>query len=182
MQTMKTIASRNPRPRRRGGFTMVELLVATAVSMVLLCGAIYSSLETVAVVSAGDSRINTQVHARRVLERLVKDCRYASDIAVTGDPSNGWTIDLITGLDDDEWTWNWDPNGESLSVSDGSSTEVIVSGLTGFTLDTQDNDNGNIERITMVWIIRETAGATGTTTADTTATFPGSTWVRANMD
>lgn len=182
MKTLKTTALRNTRPRRRGGFTIVELLVATAVSMILLYGAIYSSLETAAVVSAGDSRINTQVHARRVLERLVKDCRYASTIGVSGNQSNGWTIDLITGLDDAEWSWSWDPSVEALSVSDGSSTEVIVSGLTDFTLDTENNESGDIARVTMVWTIRETAGATGTTTAETTATFPGSTWVRANMD
>lgn len=175
-------ASRSARLRRSGGFTMIELLAATAVSMILLYGAIYSSLETVAVVSAGDSRINTQVHARRVLERMVKDCRYASVIEVTGDQASGWSIDLVTGLDDDEWTWTWDPNAEALSVSDGSSTEVIVSGLIDFSVDTQDNSTGEVERITMVWTVRETAGATGTTTAETTASFPGSTWVRANME
>lgn len=182
MHLKKPTVTRGARLRRRSGFTMVELLVATAVSMILLYGAIYSSLETVAVVSAGDSRINTQVHARRVLERLVKDCRYASTIEVTGDQESGWEIDLITGLDDDEWTWTWDPDTEALAVSDGSSTEVIVSGLTDFSVDTQANSTSEIERITMVWTVRETAGATGTTTADTSATFPGSTWVRANMD
>ena len=182
MKLLKNTAQRNFRPRRRGGFTVVELLVATAVSMVLLCGAIYSSLETVAVVSAGDSRLNTQVHARRVLERLVKDCRYASAITVSGEESTGWTIDLITGLDDAEWTWNWDPSTSALSVSGESSTEVIVSGLTVFNLDTQDNETGDIERITMVWTILESASASNAATAETTATFPGSTWVRANMN
>ena len=179
---MKIYRSSHRSASRRGGFTIVDTLVATAVSMILLYGAIYSTLESVAVASAGDTRINTQIHARRVLERLVKDCRYASEIEVTGSQANGWTIDLTTGLNDDDWTWTWDPVSEALTVSDGSGSEIVVSGLVDFSVDTQNNSQSEIERITMVWTVQEVAGATGTTTADTTATFPGSTWVRAHME
>lgn len=167
--------------RTRGGFTIVELMVSTAVSMILLYGAIYSSMETFAVVSAGDTRINTQVHARRVLERLVKDCRYASLLELEGDEDDGWEIDMETGLDGDAWTWTWDPAGESLSVSDGETTEVVVTGLIGFTIDAQTDSGGDVERITMLWTVREESGATGSSNGETTATFPGSTWVRSNL-
>lgn len=178
---MKTTHKIHASSRKRGGFTIVEILVATSVSMILLYGAIYSSMETVAVVSAGDTRINTQVHARRVLERLVKDCRYASELTVDGDQADGWEIDMETGLDADPWTWTWDPDTESLSVSDGDSTETIVTGLIDFEIDTQTDSGGDIERITMIWTVREESGATGSSTGETTASFPGSTWVRSNL-
>jgi type II secretory pathway pseudopilin PulG len=178
---MKTLHSSSEKSRKRGGFTIVEILVATSVSMILLYGAIYSSMETVAVVSAGDTRINTQVHARRVLERLVKDCRYASELTVDGDQVDGWEIEMETGLGADPWTWTWDPNTETLTVSDGDSTETIVTGLVDFEIDTQSDSGGDIERISMIWTVREESGATGNSTGETTAIFPGSTWVRSNL-
>jgi type II secretory pathway pseudopilin PulG len=178
---MKTLRSQLSSSQSRGGFTIVEILVATAVSMILLYGAVYSSMETVAVVSAGDTRINTQVHARRVLERLVKDCRYASELSVDGDQVDGWEIDMETGLDAEPWTWTWDPETESLTVSDGNSTETIVTGLIDFSIDTQVDGDGDIERITMIWTVREESGATGSSSGLTTASFPGSTWVRSNL-
>jgi len=178
---MKTLRSSSASSQARGGFTIVEILVATAVSMILLYGAVYSSMETVAVVSAGDTRINTQVHARRVLERLVKDCRYASALSVDGDQADGWEIDMETGIDEDPWTWTWDPGTETLTVSDGDSSETIVTGLIDFSVDTQTDSGGDIERITMIWTVREESGATGSSSGETTASFPGSTWVRSNL-
>lgn len=169
-----------PRHRSRSGFTLVELLVSTAVAMLLLYGAIYSSLESFAVASAGDTRIHTQVHARRVMERLIKDCRYATEITVTGDEASDWEIDLTTGVDDEVWTWTWDASTETLSLSDGSSTEAVVTGLTGFSVDAQLNGESNIDRVTLLWTVREDAGGTGGAAVDATITIPGSTWVRAN--
>jgi len=178
---MKTLRNSSASSPTRAGFTIVEILVATSVSMILLFGAIYSSMETIAVVSAGDTRINTQVHARRVLERLVKDCRYASELTVVGDQVDGWEIDMETGLEADPWTWSWDPDTESLTVSDGGSTETIVTGLIDFEIDTQIDGDGDIERITMIWTVREESGATGSSSGQITARFPGSTWVRSNL-
>jgi hypothetical protein len=178
---MKTLRNSSASSPTRAGFTIVEILVATSVSMILLFGAIYSSMETVAVVSAGDTRINTQVHARRVLERLVKDCRYASELTVVGDQVDGWEIDMKTGLEADPWTWSWDPDTESLTVSDGGSAETIVTGLIDFEIDTQIDGDGDIERITIIWTVREESGATGSSSGETTDRFPGSTWVRSNL-
>lgn len=175
--------ARMRKPSRQSGFTILELLISTAIGTVLLFGAIYSSMETFAVVQAGDSRLNTQVHARRVLERLVKDCRYSTELEITGDEADGWQLAITTGADDTEWTWTWNPATDTLSVSDGESAEDIVTNLEGFALEAQLNGSSEVERITMLWTLREVAGnAGGGTVADTTVTFPGSTWVRANAD
>lgn len=169
---------RQPLGRSRAGFTLIELLVSTSVAMILMFGAIYSSMESFAVVSAGDAQINTQVHTRRIMDRFVRDCRYAKEISVTGDEVTGWTVDLVTGIDSSTAVWTWDAAMESLSLSDGTSTETILTGISAFSLDTQQNDSLEIDRITAIWTVRETAGGTGTSNADRTITVPGSTWIR----
>jgi len=166
----------------RGGFTLIELLVSTGVAMVLLYGALFSTMETIAVVEQGDSRITTQIHARRALERLIKDCRYASALSIEGDEVDGWEIELTTGVNDDEFTWVWDPATERLSISDGDSTEVIVEGLQDFAIDTTLN-GVNISQVVMLWTVAEQSGVDNADSGQaTTATFPGSTWVRRYVD
>lgn len=165
-----------------GGFTLIELLVASAIAMTLLFGALFSMMETIAVVEQGDSRITTQIHARRALERLVKDCRYASDLTITGDEVDGWEIELVTGVNDDEFTWVWDPATQQLTISDGTSTESIVEGLQEFTIDTTLN-GVNISQVVMVWTVAQQAGIDSADSGQaTTATFPGSTWIRRYVD
>ncbi|MBT4466513.1 MAG: hypothetical protein HOD03_07500, partial [Planctomycetes bacterium] len=76
------------------GFTLMEIMVATSIAMVLLFGALYSTSETLEVVREGDIRMHTNVNARRALNRLIKDCRYASEIEVAGTQQTGWTIGI----------------------------------------------------------------------------------------
>lgn len=175
---MRTPRTRAPRSEARAGFTIVELLVATSVAMVLLYGALFSTMESFAVVRQGDTRVNTQIHARRTLERLTKDIRYASALDISGDAESGWVIDLETGIDADAWTWTWDPDAQSLTVSDGATESVVVQGLQEFSLDTA-LEGTDIAQVVMVWTVAENAGEmSGPSGSTTTVTIPSSTWVR----
>jgi len=74
----------------------MEIMIATSIAMVLLFGALYSTSETLEVVREGDIRVHTNVNARRALDRLLKDCRYASEVEVEGNEQTGWTIGVDT--------------------------------------------------------------------------------------
>jgi type II secretory pathway component PulJ len=176
---MKSLPQLSARNRRRGGFTLPEILIATAASMVLLFGALYSTSETYAVVRQGDAKVYTQVHARRTMDRFIKDCRYATSLTVTGDETSGWTIDMITGLESDSWTWQWDPNSQQLTLSDGDSTETVIQQLQQFGLETELGDSGGIARITATWqMIEQFGNEAGAGTGQQSFTLASGTWVR----
>jgi type II secretory pathway component PulJ len=165
--------------RGRGGFTLVEIMIATAVSMVLLFGAIYSTTETYAVVRQGDGKVYTQVHARRTMDRFIKDCRYATSLTVNGDELNGWTIDMVTGLESESWTWAWNPNSQQLTLSNGEATETVIQQLQQFGIDTEFGDSGGIARITATWqLVEQFGNEAGASTGQQNFTLASGTWVR----
>lgn len=164
---------------RRNGFTIIEMLISMTIAMILLIGAFYSTSETYAVVRQGDARLHTQVHARRTLERLAKDCRYANTLEVSGSESTGWTISMTTGLDDQVWVWRWVASTDELSVSDGELSETVVEDLTGFSIATEINSEGAISRITMRWTLMEQSGEeAGKSNINRQVELAASTWVR----
>ncbi len=168
------------RPPRRNGFTIVELLISMTIAIILLVGALYSTAETYAVVRQGDARLNTQVHARRTLERLTKDCRYATSLTISGSESTFWAITMTTGLSEKAWTWEWSAISDELTVSDGVSTETVVTKLTKFEIETETNDSGDISKVTMNWRLDENPGKLAGKGAppNPIAKLAASTWVR----
>ncbi len=165
------------------GFTIVEMLISMTIAMVLLMGAFFSTSETYAVVRQGDARVHTQVHARRTLERITKDCRYASSIEISGTEDVNRTMTLTTGLDNDEWVWRWTRDSESLTVSDNEQLEEVVTGITAFAIDTEINDEGAISRIALKWTLRENQGAeAGQGGSGPFVDLAASTWVRKAAD
>ncbi len=168
---------------RRSGFTMVELLISMTIAMVLLMGAFFSTSETYAVVRQGDARVHTQVHARRTLERITKDCRYATSIAISGSEETSWTMTLTTGLNNDEWIWSWSAQTEILTLSDNTLSEEVVTGITSFEIDTEINDVGDISRVALKWTLRENQGQeAGAGGAGPFVDLAASTWVRKAVD
>lgn len=164
---------------RRSGFTLVEMLISMTIAMILLIGAFYSTSETYAVVRQGDARLHTQVHARRTLERLAKDCRYANTLEITGNEDSGWTITMTTGLDNDPWVWRWVASTDELSISDGNLSETVVEGLTDFGLATEINSEGAISRVTFRWTMLVNYGEeAGKGSQQRTVELAASTWVR----
>ncbi len=172
---------------KRSGFTLLELMIVSALTMVLLFGAIYSAGESFAVVSEGDTRVHTHVHGRRALDRLLKDCRYAAAVTVTGNEASAWTItiDATSSLDPDILVYQWSADTAVLTVSDGVlSPDIVATGLQSFGVDTQTVDKGAgpvISRIKFDWTLTHDPGdETGATASGLVMNLSGATWVRVN--
>jgi type II secretory pathway pseudopilin PulG len=173
---------------RRAGFSMVEVMLAVSVAMILLYGAIYSSSEMVAVVREGDVQMHTHVQARRVMDRLLKDARYSSDLTITGDPATGWEIEVLTtGSLAPGWvTYEWDPGTEILTITDGVSTEILLDDVREFEITQETEDIGGdilVTRLTLDWVMGldegAEAGAAGVSD-ERTLELAGSTLIRIN--
>lgn len=155
---------KTPRSSRRSGFSLIEVMLAVSVAMILLYGAIYSSSETVAMVREGDVQMHTHVQARRVMDRLLKDVRYSTDMAIEGDEEEGWTIEVLTtGSLAPGWvTYSWSPDDGRFTISDGASTELLLEDVRSFTVTQETADVGGvtvIERLTLDWVMGLDSGA-----------------------
>lgn len=173
--------------RRQAGFTVFEVLIASTLALVLMFGAIYQIGESYDVVREGDRRVHTNVHARRILDRFLKDCRYASSLDVTGNLQNGWTINLTTlnSLSPGDLVYSWDPNTEVFALTDdANNSSNLIEGLQTFTLETQvvSGQNGvEISWIGVQWTVDVDAGIeAGIDPEERTLGLGGSTWVRKN--
>ena len=171
------------------GFTLMEIVIATSIAMVLLFGALYSTSETLEVVREGDIRMHTNVNARRALDRLLKDCRYASEVEVEGNEQTGWTIGVDTTgtLAPGELQYTWSPADNSLRVAlVGGQTEEVISDVRSFDVDTLTTTIGGVEvisRISFHFIIGLDDGhatGAGNPNSERTLELAGATWIRRN--
>ncbi len=173
---------------RRGmksGFTLVEVMMASALTMVLMFGALYGTTESYEVVRAGDRRVHTQVAARRALDRILKDCRYSMDVNVSGDAQTGWSVvvDTTGTLDPDVLTYTWDPSTKTVMVSDGTNSDVVADNITTMLVESNTVDfNGSpvVNRISIMWNIAVDAGyeAGLPSTSPYNVQVGGASWVR----
>ncbi|MHC4381174.1 MAG: prepilin-type N-terminal cleavage/methylation domain-containing protein [Planctomycetota bacterium] len=176
------------KPHKTSGFTLVEIMIATTIAMILLFGALYSTSETLAVVREGDATIHTNVHARRAMDRILKDFRYSSALAVSGDSLAGWEITVTTTgtLDPGDLTYTWSPDSKTLEVTDGLDLETVLTDLRVFNVVTETADFGSgpvITRLKMEWVLGIEAGMeAGDVAIDAERTFEvaGATWIRRN--
>ena len=171
------------------GFTLMEIVIATSIAMVLLFGALYSTSETLEVVREGDIRMHTNVNARRALDRLLKDCRYASEVEVEGNEQTGWTIGVDTTgtLAPGELQYTWSPADNSLRVAlVGGQTEEVISDVRSFDIDTLTTTIDGVEvisRISFHFIIGLDDGhatGAGNPNSERTLELAGATWIRRN--
>jgi len=173
---------------RRAGFTLMEIMIATSIAMVLLFGALFTTSETMNVVREGDAMVHTNIQARRAIDRVLKDIRYSSDLIVTGDAVNGWTMAVTTTgtLDPGLITYSWDPNLKTLTATTDSASVPMLDDLRLFNLtaDTADiNGITVITRVTLEWVLGLDAGSeAGQVDMNQERSFSiaGSTWVRRN--
>lgn len=170
------------------GFTLVEIMIATTVAMILLFGALYSTSQTLNVVREGDALVHTNVHARRALDRLLKDFRYSAALAISGDTDTGWTIAVTTTgtLDPGALIYKWTPDTNVLSVTGPAGTETVIQDLRSFVLNTVTETveaETYITRVSVEWVLGITAGneaGAETINAERTMSLAGATWVRRN--
>lgn len=174
--------------KNNSGFTLVEVMLATTIAMALMFGALYSTSETLAVVREGDAVTHTNVHARRTLDRLLKDFRYSSDLAVSGNAADGWEITVTTTgtLNPGDLIYSWDPAISTLEVTDGTDVETVIEELRSFEIDTEEVDLGSgpvISRITLAWSLGLSTGSEAGNVGlnnERTYEISGATWIRRN--
>jgi type II secretory pathway pseudopilin PulG len=170
------------------GFTLTEIMIATTIAMILLFGALYSTSETLNVVREGDAVVHTNVHARRALDRVLKDFRYSAALSIAGDVETGWTIGVTTTgtLDPGALIYSWSPDTKTLSVTGPSGTETVIQDLRNFVVNTvTETVEGEvvITRVSVEWVLGITAGneaGVETINAERTMSLAGATWVRRN--
>jgi len=169
-------------------FSLVEVMLASALTMVLMFGALYGTTESYEVVRAGDRRVHTHVAARRSLDRLLKDCRYAMDVSVSGSRQSGWSIVVNTtgSINPEVLSYTWDPNTDVLTVTDGTTTDVVMDNLSIMQVETETVDIGGqptVTRISVKWNLRVNAGyeAGLPSTSPYDVQVGGTSWVRRHV-
>lgn len=149
---------------RRAGFTLIELMLAVTISMILLYAAIFTASEAMAVVSEGDIQMHTQVQARRALDRILQDTRYASEVLVNGTAQTGWTVQVLTtGSLSPGWvTYAWDAQTGALTVATNAGSEWMLEGVRAFDLGTTTavvNNATVVTALTIQWTVGLDGGA-----------------------
>jgi hypothetical protein len=169
-------------------FSLVEVMLASALTMVLMFGALYGTTESYEVVRAGDRRVHTHVAARRSLDRLLKDCRYAMDVSVSGSAQSGWNIVVNTtgSINPEVLNYSWDPNTDVLTVTDGTTTDVVMENLSIMLVETEAIDIGGqptVTRISVKWNLHVNAGyeAGLPSTSPYDVQVGGASWVRRHV-
>lgn len=176
------------RKHKFSGFTLIEIMIATTIAMILLFGALYSTSETLNVVREGDAVVHTNVHARRALDRVLKDFRYSAALSIAGDSETGWTIGVTTTgtLDPGALVYNWTPDSKTLTVTGPGGPETVIQDLRTFNVNTLTETVGAVVYITRVsveWELGITSGneaGNETINAERTLSLAGATWVRRN--
>ncbi len=173
------------RHHAQAGFSIAEVMVATTVAMLLLFGALYGTGETFAVVREGDARVHTQVHARRILDRLLKDCRYASELEIVGDAETQWIINITPGGTASPLTWTWTSANQELLLADNQDSETVLQGLNTFRLKTITewvDEEEVVVQVSVEWNLSVNAGSeTGAATLNRTIDLGAATWVRSHV-
>jgi|GEM_PF-2047184 type II secretory pathway pseudopilin PulG len=173
----------------RAAFTLIEIVIATSIAMVLLFGALYSTSETLEVVREGDIRVHTNINARRALDRMLKDCRYASEVEVEGDSLTSWTVEVETTgtMAPGEIEYTWNPVDKILRVGlEHGVAENLITDVRNFEVDTLTSIIDGEEVVTRIRfhlvIGLDDGFATGATSANSERTLElaGATWIRRN--
>jgi len=178
---------RRPLAPGRAGFTMVEVLLASAMVLVLMFGALVSVSESFEVVREGDRRVHTHIQTRRALDRVLRDIRFSRTLDLAGDPQSGWTIVVETTgtLDPGLLTYTWDPVSRELRATDGIEDDLVLEDLRAFAMSWQTTDVNGTEVITQVsitWTVGVHAGLeAGKGAREYELQVGGAAWVRTNV-
>jgi Tfp pilus assembly protein PilW len=124
-------------PSGENGFTLVELMIGASLASFILAGVLSTFL------FMGRSGANVQNYndmesqARNALEYFAEDTRQASGV-VWGSDSNTMTL-TVSGS---PVMYTYNPTARTFSRRDGTSTRVLVTGITSFSF-TAYNISGN---------------------------------------
>lgn len=125
--TTITLSPSSPEPRaRRGGFTLVEVMVSAALSSFILAGV----LSTFLFLGRSGANLNNyndmESQARKALELFAEDTRQASAVAWTS--SNSLTL-VVNAVN---ITYAYDSGAARFTRLVGGNTTTLLSGITTF--------------------------------------------------
>ena len=161
------------------GFTLTEVLLATALAMIMLFGTLYGSGESFVLIHEGDAKVNTHLQARRVLDRFMKDCRYSTDLIIEGNPEKAWMVNLQPAGEPlpARRVWTWDAKDSQLQIEEQGQREVALAGVNKFELRTGLIDGPMGPEISMVAAEWEIA-ITSTPSGKPDIALGSATWIR----
>lgn len=169
--------------RRNSGFTLIEVLLAAALSLMLLMGAIVGLSQLYEVARTGDENVHSAIAGRQALDRMLKDIRHAESVVVAGSQQNGWTItiDSVDAGSLDDLIYSWSPITGRLELSDSAGIETVLEGMSDFALTTELN-GAEVARVFAHWTLATDWGIeAGVAQATTGFAIAGSTWVRSHV-
>ena len=114
--------------RDQRGFTLAELLVATAVISVVLAGVFAIQRGGQQTYQLGASRVETQQNARVALELMTRELRSATSITAVGGASD------VTFVDQTGQTIRYELSGSTLNRTIAGVTTPLIGGVQGFTM------------------------------------------------
>ena len=154
---MKNLRTCSVASARHAGFSIMEVMVAVSVAMILLFGTLYSASESLEVVEESDRRVQVVGQTRGGLDRMLSDCRYASNVDVAGNNIDGWTVtvDTTSALDPPQLTYTWDPVSGDFSLSDGLMTDVLFENVTEMVVTTDTKLEGGIPVVSALYLTFE---------------------------
>lgn len=117
---------RRSRGHRRGGFTLTELMVATAVSAIILAAAVSAFIFMMGSSLRMGQYTDMEAQARRLLQQFSQDTRQASN-ALWADQNT-----LTLTVDGAVVTYAYDSSRNTFNRTSGGKTTILASGLTSF--------------------------------------------------
>lgn len=126
-------------PRRRRGFTLVELLVATSISAFVFAGILAAYLFVGRNLTRLVNFQHQEVEGRRTLRQMTDDVSAA--INLTTATATQLTLTKPTSGGTTTVTYAYSSGARTLTRTDAAGAQIILSGLTSFTI-TYYNERG----------------------------------------
>jgi prepilin-type N-terminal cleavage/methylation domain-containing protein len=126
-----TFKSRRP----RGGFTLVEVLVAVTLAALLTLAAVTSFLFTLRGERSLANYSEMSVTARSVLDRMGRDFRMAGDVPAGGFTSTSVLIKVPTDSTASAWqdvTWSYSATAKTVTRTVGGVATIYAANVTSF--------------------------------------------------
>lgn len=138
-------------PKSRSAFTLVELLVATGLSGIVLAAVLTSFIFIARAGIALQNYSDMETQARNAMERFAQDARMSS--GVEWNTANSVTITIEQSGSSSTATYAYDSSARTFSRTVGSDTQVLITNVRAFafnaySIDTQTVSLGAITAAT----------------------------------